>query len=293
MKITYVRSSLLIPCILLLIYLGAFTEKNTLPDLVLVFAFGLLGWIMEKLEWSRPPLILGLVIGPMSENRLFLSVDNYGATWLARPIVLVLIVLTLVGAFYPAIKAMWLKRSGNGEGSSPKDELAPQETREAWLTFSGKAVFSLGLVILMSSALIYSRRFNPRAGLFPWMIGFPLLGFAILQLVIDLTLKTRAAELQSGESGDEAPPAAVVKRRTAITFAWILGYLLAIWLLGFSIGGPLCAFLQLKFGSREKWFISLILALSAWVFIYGIFDFVLHVPFPDGEIFTWLDLFSE
>jgi MFS family permease len=73
----------------------------------------------------------------------------------------------------------------------------------------------------------------------------------------------------------------------------VLGYLLAIWLLGFPIGGPLCAFLQLKFGSREKWFLSLVLALSAWVFIYGIFDFVLHVPFPDGEIFTRLDLFPE
>ena len=102
-----------------------------------------------------------------------------------------------------------------------------------------------------------------------------------LQVVFDSQLR--------GELLEEALPAAVVKRRTVVTFAWVLGYLLAIWLLGFPIGGPLCAFLQLRFCSREKWFLSLVLALSAWFFIYGIFDFLLHVPFPDGEIFTRLD----
>ena len=63
----------------MLIYLGAFAEKNAFEDMIIVLLFGGLGWIMEKLEWPRPPVLLGLVLGPLAENRLFLSTDNYGA----------------------------------------------------------------------------------------------------------------------------------------------------------------------------------------------------------------------
>ena len=67
--------------------------------------FGALGWVLQRLDWPRPPLILGLVLGPLAENRLFLSTDNYGLAWLWRPGVLLLIALTLVGAFYPIVRA--------------------------------------------------------------------------------------------------------------------------------------------------------------------------------------------
>jgi TctA family transporter len=50
---------LIIPLILLLIYLGAFAEKNAFQDMIVVLFFGGLGWIMEKLNWPRPPVLLG------------------------------------------------------------------------------------------------------------------------------------------------------------------------------------------------------------------------------------------
>src|SRR5919109_609470 len=78
-KVTQVRGSLIIPLILVLIYLGAFAEKNAFEDMLVVLFFGGLGWILEKLEWPRPPVLLGLVLGPLAENRLFLSTDNYGS----------------------------------------------------------------------------------------------------------------------------------------------------------------------------------------------------------------------
>ena len=71
-RITEVRGSLVIPFLLLLVFLGGFATKNAFEDLVLVLIFGALGWIMVQLDWSRPPLLLGLVLGPLAENRLFL-----------------------------------------------------------------------------------------------------------------------------------------------------------------------------------------------------------------------------
>ncbi len=100
-KITYVRGSVIIPLILLLVYLGTFAEKNAFPDLILMLFFGVLGWVMQRLHWPRPPFILGLVLGNLAESRLFLSVNNYGLAWLLRPAVLVIMAITLAGAFYP------------------------------------------------------------------------------------------------------------------------------------------------------------------------------------------------
>ena len=46
------------------------------------------------------------------ENRLFLSVSNYGYSWLLRPGVLFLLALTLIGVLYPVIQAARQKRKG-------------------------------------------------------------------------------------------------------------------------------------------------------------------------------------
>src|SRR3990172_7427690 len=124
-KVTQVRGSLLIPCILLLIYLGAFAEKNAFEDMIVVLFFGALGWIMEKLEWPRPPILLGLVLGPLAENRLFLSSDNYGAAWLCRPGVLIIFALTLAGILYPIIK----ERRQKGK-SERQREIGPEISPE-------------------------------------------------------------------------------------------------------------------------------------------------------------------
>ena len=289
-KVTQIRGSLLIPFILLLIYLGAFAEKNIFEDLILVLIFGGLGWVLLRLNWPRPPLILGLVLGPLAENRLFLSTDNYGYAWLLRPGVLIILSLTLIGAFYPIFQRKWQKRKRDKGQPSVQKAVSPNGTRIP--RFSWATIFSLFIIVVFICALWESRSFNVRAGLFPWTIGFPVLAFAIVQLIMDLMGKgDRSGDDHKGEAGSELPTD-IVNRRTAGIFGWIIGFFVAIWLFGFSIGGPLCTFIQLKIGYRERWPLTLILAGFSWVFIYGLFDRILHVPFPEGQIFLWLKFSS-
>ncbi len=284
-KVTYVRGSLLIPFILMLIYLGAFAEKNAFPDLILVLIFGGLGWVLNKLKWPRPPLILGLVLGGLAESRLFLSMGNYGLSWIWRPMVLVLIAVTLLGVVYAVLKGRKEKNLRVTEAVRRGSEDGTRVKINKWT-----AVFSLCLVIILALALWQSRKFNVRAGLFPWAIGFPLLGLLLLQFFRDLM--GRAGGQPRGRPLEEDPgmPADVVNRRTRNMFGWIIIYFLAIWLLGFTVGASLCCFVQLKFGSKEKWLITLILTAGLWAFVYLLFDRVLHVPFPVGYLFEVLGM---
>ena len=94
-KITYVRGALMIPFILFLVFFGAYAEKNALFDVGLVLIFGGLGWVMVQTDWPRPPMILGLVLGRLTERYLFLSVNRYDMEWLTRPLVIVFFVAIL------------------------------------------------------------------------------------------------------------------------------------------------------------------------------------------------------
>ena len=288
-KVTYVRGSLLTPFILMLIYLGAFAEKNAFPDLVLVLIFGGLGWVLEKLKWPRPPLILGLVLGGLAESRLFLSVGNYGLSWIWRPTVLLLIAVTLFGVGYSVFKGRKEKRKLQmTEGGGGEERV---EAKRSVMINKWPVVFVLGLVVVLALALWQSRKFNFRAGLFPWAIGFPLLGLLLLQLFRDLMGKAGVRSRgRHAEEEDQGVPVNVVNRRTRNMFGWIIVYFLAIWLFGFTVGTSLCCFVQLKFASREKWLISLIMTAGLWAFVYLLFDRTLHVPFPAGYLLEVLGL---
>jgi hypothetical protein len=278
-RITQIRGTLLVPFILTLVYVGAFAEKNVIQDLGIVLAFGVLGLCMATLGWPRPPLLLGLVLGPLAENRLFLSTDNYGLAWLLRPGVLVLLGLVVVGLAVPALRR-------RGRPRLPAEPTSADGPARG-LRFDGRTAFSLAIVCVLLWALWQSRAFAVRAGLFPWAVLVPTLGVGMAQLARDLAGRRPAVDADAPESGFDAPPSGTGRRIGEIA-AWIVGMLAAIWLVGFPIATLLTTFLYLRFGARESWTVSVALGLGGFLFVYGLFVRLLGVPFPPGRLFEWL-----
>lgn len=103
-RLTYVRSSILIPFILFLCFIGAYTANNSMGDLVVFLVFGAVGYFMVRCGWPRSPLVLAFVLGKIAENNFYIATARYGYSWLFRPIVLSLIGLTLILFFYPFIR---------------------------------------------------------------------------------------------------------------------------------------------------------------------------------------------
>src|SRR5207247_8746677 len=138
--------------------------------MLVVLFFGGLGWVMEKLEWPRPPVLLGLVLGPLAENRLFLSTDNYGAAWLGRPGVLIILAITLFGIIYPILKN---KREEKEKlPSRAETESALEAPRHEGLRFNTKFFFTFIIAILVSFAIFQIGHFCFLALLFSWVFRF-------------------------------------------------------------------------------------------------------------------------
>ena len=104
-QLTTVRGSLLIPVILVLVFIGSYTSNNHYGDLVVTLVFGAVGYLMVLSGWPRAPLVLGLVVGKIAENNLYISIARYEAAWLTRPVVLVLVAVTVAVIVYPLFQA--------------------------------------------------------------------------------------------------------------------------------------------------------------------------------------------
>lgn len=295
-KVTFVKGTYLIPFLLFLVYLGGFAEKNSFGDMLLVIIFGAIGWLMVKFNWQRPPLLLGLVLGGIAENNFFIASRIYGYKWLWHPGVLVIASIILAGIAFPYVQT-WFKRSRRGEDGAVMEnkvvgvryEPLPMAIRIGQSLF---ALFILGIFVYV----VYQAKFGfgaeePRAALFPWVIGLPSLLIAIYVFVKDALQSTRKVKVEEAVLYSEPEVDPIVARQRALSMgSWIVGFFLAIWILGFVPASAIATFLYLKFGASEKWPISLALTAACWLFFFGVFGYGLQLPFPQGVVFDWVHL---
>jgi putative tricarboxylic transport membrane protein len=101
---------ILMPLIITISAVGVFATDNNLFDMWVMFAFGLVGYLMRKLEFPAAPAVLGLVLGPMVERSLRQSLTiSHGdlSIFITRPISAVLIAIALLSLMLPAAQAAW------------------------------------------------------------------------------------------------------------------------------------------------------------------------------------------
>ena len=145
----------------------------------------------------------------------------------------------------------------------------------------------VGIMLLAAWAVISALAWPWKAALFPLAIGLPLFCLAAAE-VLWVILRPRArTETKDFQLSDDLPTD-VTLRRTALALGWIAGFFAAIVLLGFPVAVPAFMFLYLKLQGKESWAMSTVVTLAVWAVFYGLFDRLLHLPFPDGWILTWL-----
>jgi len=69
-KVLNVPYYVLGPTVVLLCSVGVYSLHNSLFDLWLLLFFSIIGYFMKKLDFPAPPVVLGLVLGPMLEQNL-------------------------------------------------------------------------------------------------------------------------------------------------------------------------------------------------------------------------------
>ena len=159
------------------------------------------------------------------------------------------------------------------------------------MRFRLRSLFSLVLMAVAAYAVVSARRWSFKTSLFPLATGIPLFVLVGAQLILELfgkgeTTSGPAVELEF--STDVEP--AVARKRVAGILAWIAGFILLVYLVGFPVAVPVFIFSYLGLQSRVGWWLSFTLTAIAWLIFYGLFQWLLNLPFEEGLIQSLLGM---
>lgn len=270
-KLTTIRYELLAPFMLMLIFFAAFQATRDWSDLIALFVAGLLGIFMKRFGWARPALLIGYFLAPRLEPKIYQAAQVYGWSFFERPIVIVLVVLTVASVW-----AAWKfspnrdKRYADASAHGPHGKL-PQ------LAFGGV----MGLFAIY--ALIDATGYAGFGKIFPLIVaalGIILIATVLFQISAS---KEAAAVLHDGdvELSKDA-------RSSAYFVGWIVLMLGLIALCGFPLG---CAVFIFAFttshvdGGIVR---NAILAVGGVAFL-GMMSHLLTLRYPEGWIPTMLE----
>lgn len=93
--------------IIILMLIGVYSINGRMFDVYLMLGFGAIGYVMDKLKFPLPPVVLGLILGGFAEENLRLALRIGRGDWMilfANTTSLVLVALTIAVVFGPALK---------------------------------------------------------------------------------------------------------------------------------------------------------------------------------------------
>jgi putative tricarboxylic transport membrane protein len=105
-KILKIPYPTLFPLILLFCLIGSYSINFTAFDILVMVFFGIVGYILRKLEYEFAPLVLGYVLGPMLERSLRQSLilsDGSFLIFISRPISAVCILASIILLLTPLV----------------------------------------------------------------------------------------------------------------------------------------------------------------------------------------------
>ena len=156
------------------------------------------------------------------------------------------------------------------------------------------ANFTLFFAAIFIGAIWWGWEWPYIAKLMPiYVAAIPGLLLVLFQLYRDGTgwEKRRSAEADRNIDMDETHSGLddkqVELRRTIIFFAWFIGAVASIWLLGIVITLPLLVFLYAYVDGREKFLTSLVMGGLAYAVISGLFEYTLEMRWPAGLLFGY------
>jgi putative tricarboxylic transport membrane protein len=112
-RISLIPAAFLWPAVFVLCVIGAYGPNQSMGDVYVMLAAGVVGFLFRRAGFSPAPLIMGLVLGGMVEETLKQSLIIFGddlSGFLGRPIALVLFAVTASGLLWPVVARLFRSR---------------------------------------------------------------------------------------------------------------------------------------------------------------------------------------
>jgi putative tricarboxylic transport membrane protein len=268
-RVAFIPGDWLVPGVILFIYMGAWLGNASIGDWISCTVFGLLGYVMKRGGWPRPPIVLALVLGGILESSFQISMRiHQGVGWLTRPIVLIimLVILASIIAGWRRLVKLRGEPVAHGEDEQPNP------------------VISLPLAILLTAIFVWagfsSLEWPRSVKQLPILVAIAGTMLSIVVLLQDtialrktkLAMRTWHATLRDGWSR--------AMMGGAIRFtAYLAAIIILTLLVGQKIALPLVMTIYLLRWGQFNALPSLAYGTAGWAIITIFYDRILGLPF--------------
>lgn len=272
------------PFLIVMIAFAAFQSTRSIDDLIALLLLGCVGVLMKRFGWSRPALLIGYVLAPQAETFLYQAVQFNGWSFLARPGVIIIGLLTLASIFFG------LRNRVDEHGHVvPVQDNAPDVPQfRAHLPQIG---FAAVVVAVMGFALFDSLQHDFLGKIFPLSVA--VVGLVIVSVLLwELWVGKPGhhSHFDAELTGEHVGKAGVHGMWSGL--GWLAALVVLSTLVGFVLGVAVffLAFMRLRVGAT--WFRSLHMTawavggivLAAWLlslnFPSGLLQSLVHLPWP-------------
>jgi putative tricarboxylic transport membrane protein len=276
-RLTLVPFAMLAPFMIAIIYFAAYQVTRGWYDLIALFVLGLLGVYMKRFGWSPPALLIGFVLSPRLEVSLYQSIQVYGASFLERTGVQIILALIVLSIFV-AMRVKPRRGKLDPGGAHANAGLAPQ------------AAFLAAVAICFVYVTYEATGLTFLGGVFPLSVG--LIGIVLVSVMAMSFLRSSRgpsylffdAEREREGEGEDKPVQSNLHYH-----AWMLGMLVAIAAVGFVLGifAFIATFLHVK--ARVAW-PKAALAASGSIVLFAFLSHMLALHYPAGLLQWLLDM---
>jgi len=163
--------------------------------------------------------------------------------------------------------------------------------QEGWSDITIGLVFNLFLIGGFAYALIEASNFVGQASAFPIVSGFMGLAATGWTLFADVNSLGGSSKQESESASkhqqtdlapDQSTPPRIVYAGAAKFLAWIIGYYLAIILLGHMLATVVFLVLYTSIVGKTRWRVSVVIALVQVYLIFGVLANTFEVIWPTG-----------
>ena len=116
-KVLRLPRPLLGSLIIVLMLIGVYSIHGRMFDVYLMLCFGAVGYVMEKMKFPLPPVVLGLILGSFAEENLRLALRIGRGDWtilFVNTTSQILVALTLAVIIGPILKRRFFGRKKEG-----------------------------------------------------------------------------------------------------------------------------------------------------------------------------------
>jgi len=114
--------TILAPIIYILCVVGGYAPTQDMHDVWLMLIFGVVGYLMRKLDYPMAPAVLAIVLGPLAEASMRQSlIISHGspAIFFERPVAGVITVVAIILLVWPAVKLLKSRSRGDSAEQTP------------------------------------------------------------------------------------------------------------------------------------------------------------------------------